>query len=152
MGMGAAPAHGVVISWDNLKKLCPKEADAFYSACDGDLDGVAQAWQYSQQDDYFEEDDSKEAHLSQCWEKLRDAFIEKSKLNLSIDSGTLLGRHFVEESKLDISIEFYDADKGDQYDSLEHGAFFLVHGVYMRTPAAEALGNILEDASWTIYG
>ena len=134
MGMGSAPAHATVISWDNLKKLCPKECEALEKALDATdewtLDGFAQSAVSGDIEEVPNE-------IYQCWDNLLDAFTNTTA---------------TPDSELFLSIGYYDREQGDRYDDLQEGAFFMVDGVWVKTPAAEKLGDMLEEKSWTVFG
>jgi hypothetical protein len=139
MGMDSAPASAYVISEADLNSLCPKEFGEFLRLCkespEEGIDGVAQQW--DKETDVYEDDDDANQKLNGAWSALHQAFADKTRVG---------------DSELELELCYYNADDGGQYDDLEDGAFFVVWGCTMLTPAAENIRDKLEEKRWTIYG
>jgi hypothetical protein len=134
MGMGAAPAHGWVISDEDLKTLVPVQFAKLEQLLESDdelggLDGLA--FQLSV-------DGPIDKKISEAYADLADAFEQATTVE--------------DRSHLVIDLQFYDADRGDRYDELENGHYWDVTGVEMLTPAGLKFKEVVEHKMWTQFG
>ena len=125
MGMGTGACSGWVISYDNLKKICPKEID--------DIEGAEE----------FED-----------WGEVSRGF-EFNELPDSIKKSVedLVGQ-FLNTTGLTLSLGFYHEDDGDRYDEVDshEGCVFFVDGMVALTPAGEKFKDVVRQQLWTQYG
>ena len=125
MGMGTGACSGWVISYDNLKKICPKEID--------DIEGAEE----------FED-----------WGEVSRGF-EFNELPDSIKKSVedLVGQ-FLNTTGLTLSLGFYREDDGDRYDEVDshEGCVFFVDGMVALTPAGEKFKDVVKQQLWTQYG
>ena len=125
MGMGTGACSGWIISYDNLKKICPKEID--------DIEGAEE----------FE--DWGEVSRAVEFDELPDS-IKKSVEDL-------VGQ-FLNTTGLTLSLGFYREDDGDRYDEVDshEGCVFFVDGMVALTPAGEKFKDVVKQQLWTQYG
>lgn len=144
MSSGSAPVSTTIISMENLETLCPGSYAAFWIVMRSeDFD---ERWVF---DEFLSENYDSPPHadeeevtamtrLWEAWTTLQSDFSGVTTIatgqNLSLWTG------------------YYDQDTGDIYDNMTEGPFFSVDGVYVKSKAAEALGSMLEDVTYTIYG
>ena len=125
MGMGTGACSGWIISYDNLKKICPKEID--------DIEGAEE----------FED-----------WGEVSRGF-EFNELPDSIKKSVedLVGQ-FLNTTGLTLSLGFYREDDGDRYDEVDshEGCVFFVDGMVALTPAGEKFKDVVRQQLWTQYG
>ena len=125
MGMGAGACYGWIISYDELKKICPKEID--------DIEGSEE----------FED-----------WGGLSRGF-EFDELPDSIKKSVedLVGKFGI-NTNLTLGLGFYDEDGGDRYDQVDshEGCVFFVDGMVSLTPAGEKFKDVVRERLWTQYG
>ena len=145
MGMGSAPAQTQVVKHEIVKKVVPTEYEAFEELMkkhDSDLecdyyDGIVQSLN---QDELIEDDisDDEFKAINEAYEKLCNAFYEKTKLSLSLNN--------------------LSEDDGGRYDDVG-GTFWEVGNVYQLTPEAEAFNKqfgtedepAIKNALYTIW-
>lgn len=127
MGHGAGSNYADVISWKDLKKLCPKETRAIPNLgflCRFISDGF---------DIRFV--DAK--ILKNSWENLKAAFAKATKVG---------------KSRLTLSAGYHDQEsEGDRYDEVS-GGYFAVHGLYQETPAGKKIGKKVTRKFFVTYG
>ena len=125
MGMGTGACSGWVISYDNLKKICPKEID--------DIEGAEEFEDWGEVSRGFE------------FDELPDS-IKKSVEDL-------VGQ-FLNTTGLTLSLGFYREDDGDRYDEVDshEGCVFFVDGMVALTPAGEKFKDVVRQQLWTQYG
>jgi hypothetical protein len=132
MGMGAGACSGWVISYDDLKKICPKEVSLVESAVGFD-NGILGEWNWG------------EVSRAVEFDELPDS-IKKSVEDL-------VGQ-FLNTTGLTLSLGFYNEDDGDRYDEVasHEGCVFFVDGMVALTPAGEKFKDIVKQQLWTQYG
>ena len=125
MGMGTGACSGWIISYDNLKKICPKEID--------DIEGAEEFEDWGEVSRGFE------------FDELPDS-IKKSVEDL-------VGQ-FLNTTGLTLSLGFYREDDGDRYDEVDshEGCVFFVDGMVALTPAGEKFKDVVRQQLWTQYG
>ena len=133
MGMGMAPSSGHVISWDNIKKLCPVQSamlEAALEAEDVSLDDYARD---------ISDGNDLEVHesIDNCFAELQEAFAKATE---------------VEGKGLNLTIFYYDSENGDRYDDLADGANWDVTGMTVLSPAGEKFKDIVQFQQWTVFG
>ena len=125
MGMGASACYGWIISYDDLKKICPKEV------------GLVES------DEEFED-----------WGEVSRGF-EFNELPDSIKKSVedLVGKFGI-NTNLTLGLGFYDAEGGDRYDQVDshEGCVFFVDGMVSLTPAGEKLKDVVRERLWTQFG
>ena len=125
MGMGASACYGWIISYDDLKKICPKEV------------GLVES------DEDFED-----------WGEVSRGF-EFNELPDSIKKSVedLVGKFGI-NTNLTLGLGFYDAEGGDRYDQVDshEGCVFFVDGMVSLTPAGEKLKDVVRERLWTQFG
>lgn len=144
MSSGSAPVTTTLISMENLEKLCPGPYAKFWIMMK--THDIDERWAFeeflSQNDDCPPQPTTEElammTELWEAWEELQEDFKKVTRV--------ATGQH------LDLWTGYYDQDNGDIYDEMLDGPFFCVDGVYVKSKAAEALGSILEDVQYTVYG
>ena len=148
MGMGYAGNHAVIISDENLEKLCPAEYKTFVKIFESPyisedmvhsfLDfGEDLGDTYGGEEDVAEETwESLAASLQAAWDLLADAFRVKTAVG---------------DSTLSLYYGYHGSDDGDRYDDIQ-GRYWGVDQARVYTPAAEAVKDILEDAFFVCYG
>jgi len=126
MGMGAGACSGWLISYENLKKICPKEVDLV----EGD-EGFEDWGEVSRAVEF----DELPVGRQKAVEGLIDVF--------SNNTGGLT-----------LSLGFYDEDSGDRYDEVDshEGCVFYVGGMVALTPAGEKFKEVVRERLWTQYG
>jgi len=126
MGMGASACSGWIISYDDLKKICPKEID--------DIEGGEE----------FED-----------WGAVSRA-VEFDELPVVMQKAVegLIGVFSNNTGGLTLSLGFYNEDDGDRYDEVDahEGCVFYVGGMVSLTPAGEKFKNVVNQRLWTQYG
>ena len=125
MGMGAGACSGWIISYDNLKKICPKEID--------DIEGSEEFedWgEFSRGFEFNELPDSLKKYVED-----------------------LVGK-FASNTGLTLGLGFYNEDDGDRYDEVDshESCVFFVEGMVSLTPAGEKFKNVVNQRLWTQYG
>ena len=130
MGMEPYPASGYVVSWDNIKKLCPLQAERLEAACESD--GISL-------DEYAAEEPNPdgEGAVDICFSDLLEEFEKITEVN-----GT----------GLELSIFYYNSEDGGRYDELEDGANWSVSGMTALTPAGVKFNNLVGFQRWTVFG
>ena len=125
MGMGTGACSGWIISYDNLKKICPKEID--------DIEGAEEFEDWGEVSRGFE------------FDELPDS-IKKSVEDL-------VGQ-FLNTTGLTLSLGFYHEDDGDRYDEVDshESCVFFVDGMVALTPAGEKFKDVVKQQLWTQYG
>lgn len=134
MGMGAAGAHGWIISTENLRGLIPTEYAVLEAALDKRklaLDDLALA--IAEEEDLT--DDDKE--IDDALDALYAAFKQKTA---------------VDGKELELELFYYSDEDGDIYDDLEDGANWSVDGMWELTPPGKKFKDIIEQCSWTQFG
>jgi hypothetical protein len=126
MGMGTGACYGWTISYDNLKKICPKEI--------ADVESVKE----------FEDWGEVSRGIDYC-EDL------PAGVQTAIQS---LIESFAKSTGLTLSFAFYNEDDGDRYDSVDEyeGCVFLVDGMWSYTPAGEKFKDVVKQQLWTQFG
>jgi hypothetical protein len=139
MGMGTAPAHGFVISLDNLRELCPKEVEW----CESLLKTHEMGWGEYARMLAMEEETPK--YLDETVTALLQAFAERTAIFLPKECTS---------EHLDLELCYYDEETGDRYDELDHvdGCFFLVSGMVKPTLPGEKFKEFVSEQQWTQYG
>ena len=132
MGMGASACSGWVISYNDLKKICPKEV-GLVERDGGFGDGILGVWNWGEVSRGFE------------FNELTDS-IKKSVEDL-------VGQFF-SNTGLTLSLGFYNEDDGDRYDEVDshEGCVFFVDGMVALTPAGEKFKDVVKQQLWTQYG
>lgn len=128
MGMGASACSGWLISYENLKEMCPKEIDLVEGAEEFDNWGeVAKAVEFS--------DDELPVGIQKAVESLLEVF--------SNNTGGLT-----------LCLGSYDEDSGDRYDEVDahEGCVFYVGGMVALTPAGEKFKSVVNQRFWTQFG
>jgi hypothetical protein len=136
MGMGSAPVNAFCINSDDLRTLVPNEYDSLLKVLEEhelDLNYFAQTI-----DDESEFGDE----IILAYQNLRAAF---ERVTASTDPTA-------DQSRLSLSIFHYDAEKGERYDDLEHGANWCVEGMVQLTPAGERYKHLVQEKAWTVFG
>ena len=125
MGMGTGACYGWTISYDNLKKICPKEI--------ADVESVKEFEYWGEVSRDFELDDLP-AKVQKATHSLIKSFANKTGLTLSL--------------------AFYNEDDGDRYDEVDNyeGCIFIVDGMWAYTPAGEKLKDVVKQQLWTQFG
>ncbi len=125
MGMGAGACSGWVISYDDLKSICPKEVDL--------VEG----------DEKFED-----------WGEVSRGF-EFNELPVVMQKAVedLVGKFRI-NTDLTLGLGFYNEDDGDRYDEVasHEGCVFFVDGMVILTPAGEKFKDVVRPQLWTQYG
>ena len=126
MGMGAGACYGWVISYDDLKKICPKEMGLIDERVE-EFEGwgeVSRRFEFNELPDIFEK---------------------------SVED--LIGQFF-SNTNLTLNLGFYNADDGDRYDQVDshEGCVFFVDGMVSLTPAGEKFKEVVRERLWTQYG
>ena len=127
MGMGYGANYADVIEIQSIKKICPKEFQAFFNIIDEakvSLDSVAEFLDKDSELDlsHIKEDDEAvrlQDVIISTWKKLTRAFHKKTDLILYI------GFH-------------NSGEEGDRYDEVS-GPYFSVGGLYQLSPAGKKL-------------
>ncbi len=126
MGMGASPCSGWIISYNDLKKICPKEVDL--------VEG----------DEEFED-----------WGEVSRGF-EFDELPVVMQKAVegLIGVFSNNTGGLTLSLGFYDEEGGDRYDQVDshEGCVFFVDGMVALTPAGKKFKEVVRERLWTQYG
>jgi len=130
MGMDSYPASGYIVSWDNIKKLCPLQAERLEAACEGE--GISL-------DEYAAEEPNPdgEGEVDICYSALLKEFEKITEVN-----GT----------GLELSIFYYPSEDGGRQDELEDGANWSVSGMTTLSPAGVKFNDIVEFQMWTGFG
>ena len=125
MGMGTGACSGWIVSYENLKKICPKEVDL--------VEGAEEFEDWGEVSRGFE------------FDELPDS-IKKSVHDL-------VGQ-FLNTTGLTLSLGFYNEDDGDAYDEVDshEGCVFFVDGMVALTPAGEKFKDVVKQQLWTQYG
>lgn len=133
-----------VISYDDLKKLCPQEIkkiESLPSFEDMGWGPIAHFQSYDDIEYLYDYIDCEEEELesiaeeySQLIVQLQEAFNKKTGLTLYLDT--------------------YDSDCGSSYDSVPEydGCIFCVQGVVEVTPAGKKYEHIIHEYRWTQGG
>lgn len=134
MGIGAC--SGWTISYDDLKKICPKELDLIESDSEFDTDIRVYDFQF----------------FGGNWGEVARGF-EMDELTDSIKKSVDdLIRKFFNNTGLTLSLGFYNEEgRYDEVDSHE-GCVFFVDGMVALTPAGEKFKNVVRQQLWTQYG
>ena len=130
MGMEPYPASGYVVSWDNIKKLCPLQAERLEAACKGE--GIRFNLLAAEEPN----PDGKGA-VDICFSDLLEEFEKITEVN---------GRG------LELSIFHYNSENGGRYDELEDGANWSVSGMTTLSPAGLKFNNLVGFQRWTVLG
>ena len=139
MGMGAGACYGWVISYDDLKKICPKELDLIERDREFDAPDI-RVYDYQ--------------FFGGNWGEVSRAF-EMDELPDSIKKSVDdLIRQFFNNTGLTLSLGFYNEDDGDRYDEVDshEGCVFFVDGMVSLTPAGEKFKEVVRERLWTQYG
>lgn len=125
MGMGTGACYGWTISYDNLKKICPKEI--------ADVESVKEFEDWGEFSRDIELDD-----LPAGVQKATQSLIES----------------FAKSTGLTLSFAFYNEDDGDRYDEVDNyeGCIFIVDGMWSYTPAGEKFKDVVKQQLWTQFG
>jgi hypothetical protein len=138
MGMGAGACSGWVISYDDLKSICPKEVDLIERDREFDTDIRVYDFQF----------------FGGNWGEVSRGF-EMDELPDSIKKSVddLIGQ-FLNATGLTLSLGFYNEDDGDRYDEVasHEGCVFFVDGMVALTPAGEKFKDVVKQQLWTQYG
>lgn len=143
MGMGYAANYGDVIEWEEIKKLCPKEARNFKR----EIDKTGAEWEAA----IHALDSGKETLLATVDAAKRLAVygqIEAAfeSLNLAFQKKTKVG-----DCCLELNPRYHDPNYGDRYDDVT-GSYFHVSGVYQLTPAGKKFEQIIERKFFVNFG
>ena len=125
MGMGAGACYGWVISYDDLKSICPKEV--YLVECDEkfeDWGEVSRGFEFNE--------------LPDSIKKSVEDLVGKFRINTDLTLG----------------LGFYNEDEGDRYDEVDshEGCVFFVDGMVSLTPAGEKFKEVVRERLWTQYG
>lgn len=155
MGMDNFACDGFVISYENVKKLCPKEIKAIESGPHWKDLGWGSfshtlAWQYTAEieDVYFDIDDSEDN--SKIAEEKAAAFAKQYE-----SLAKQLCKAFKKKTDgLELIISHYNTDEGGRYDEVEHHdeCVFLVNGMMDYTPAGKKLMKKVSKQRWIQFG
>lgn len=143
MGMGYSAAFADTVSEEIVKKLCPKEHEAFnkfLNESNVSLELFAQALRDGGSiNDYLDDGDTKisaeaEETIRKLYHSLRESFTNNS------DGANLV-------------LEYHDSDNnGDRYDDI-NGAFWMVEDVWELTPAGKLLAGLgMKRDYYVVFG
>ena len=150
MGMGTYACDGYVISYDNLKKLCPKEVEAIETANHWEFVGwgqIAKGMTYSDTETIGE-------NLFDSPDELSDAQVTKISKGFEKLTKQLYAAFKKHTGGLELFLDYYNEDEGDRYDSLEHkdGCVFCVGNMVQLTPAGKKFQKVVEKRRWVQFG
>lgn len=150
MGMGSYACDSYVISYDNLKKLCPKEVEAVETAKHWEFVGwgqIAKGMSYSDVPTIGE-------NLFDSPDELSDAQVTKISKGFEKLTKQLYAAFKKRTGGLELFLDYYNEDEGDRYDSLEHkdGCVFCVGNVVQLTPAGKKFQKVVEKRRWVQFG
>jgi len=159
MGMGYGSNYADVIEFDDVKALCPAEAEALENTLKKygvGMETLAQAFrceepelddlQTAVSDDASGDLDVKDmdACERQGVQEITEAF---GNLKAAFAAATAVGT-----SHLDLYIGFHNAEgDGDRYDEVD-GVFWAVDGLYQLTLAGQKFGNKVERRFFVTFG
>jgi len=143
MGMDQAPACGIVISHDSVRKIVPAEMRALETLMKengSDWSELADAIEGGDED--YEHPDEFRA-----FDVVRRAFAKATQVPVRPRKGK-------PTSHLDLYIGLYNEEKGGLYDDLHHedGAYFTVGGSEKLTGAGRKFERELNTELWSQFG
>jgi hypothetical protein len=154
MGMGSYAVNSYVITYDELKKICPDEIAAiekekYFDSVGWNSIGYWMSWD---DPDQFEEnilDSLVDNPESEDSEKIAEEMVkvyDNHIINLT--------KAFNEKTGLTLYFDNYDEDQGDRYDEPgdEDGCIFCVNGMVQLSPAGEKYKDIITERRWTQFG
>ena len=126
MGLGTSACSGWIISYENLKKICPKEVDL--------VEGNAEFNDWGEVSRAIEFDECTSDEIKKAVESLIEVFSNNTE-------------------GLTLSLGFYNEDNGDGYDEVDahEGCVFFVGGMVVLTPVGEKFKNVVKQQSWTQF-
>lgn len=151
MSMDSYAVGAHVITYDNLKGLCPKEVEAIETAKYWDSIGWGSlAKGISQRDtETICEDFAYENE-----EELTDEQILEIGKNYENLVEQLCASFEKTTNGLVLYLDFYNVDEGGLYDTVSHkdGCVFCVSNMLQFTPAGEKFQGIVENRLWIQFG
>jgi hypothetical protein len=150
MSMSSFGCNGWVISYEELKKICPKEindieSDIYFNKIGwGDL-----ARSISFKDKYYGID-----YIVYSFdEEVSDEKVELIYENY-VSLVENLCKSFNEKTDLRLEFDYYNDEEGGRYDTVENkdGCVFSVGGMTILSPAGEKLKDIVQFSNWTQFG
>jgi len=145
MGMGYFAFRALVMTPDNVKKICTKEFEALEKVLEQGGNSLEDFAKAERVEDASDMDLPKDEQLDEYWKRLEAAH---KTLKAAFEKKTR-----VHGKGLTIALSHHDPDEGQRYDSEEiDGAFFYVEGVESKTPAGKKFDKFVTDARWTEFG
>jgi len=150
MSMSSFGCNGWVISYEELKKICPKEindieSDIYFNKIGwGDL-----ARSITFKDKYYGID-----YIVYSFdEEVSDEKVELIYENY-VSLVENLCKSFNEKTDLRLEFDYYNDEEGGRYDTVENedGCVFSVVGMTILSPAGEKLKDIVQFSNWTQFG
>ena len=145
-----------VIEFDDVKAMCPAEADTLERALKNygvDMETLAQVFRWEEPelddlqmavDEAAQDVTDLDAHEANGVQEITEAF---KALQAAFAKATAVG-----DSHLDLSISYHDAeDEGDRYDEVD-GVFWAVDGLYQLSPAGQKFGDKVERQFFVTFG
>jgi hypothetical protein len=133
MGMGYGANYADVISWEEIKKLCPNECHAVEARVE-ELDTSLDGWMAILDERSANEPTDKDKELL-------------NQLCMAFENATAVG-----ESKLSLHPMYHSTeDEGDRYDDVS-GGFFHVENLYQYSPAGEKIKAAVERKFFVTFG
>jgi len=150
MGMGNFAVDSYVITYDNLKKLCPKEIEAIETAKYWEFVGwgpLANGMSYNDTQTIGE-------GVFDSEEKLSDTQVIKICKGFEKLAKALCAAFKKQTGGLELFFDHYNEDEGDRYDSVEHkdGCVFCVGNMTQLTPAGKKFQKVVEKRRWVQFG
>lgn len=139
--------HANVISYENLKTLCPQEIKDIESKGIDDIGGwkaIAQWQSYDDPDilmDYLYTDDLEDAEMDEIIAEYTN-LVDRLKESFRGITG------------LDLFLDVYDEECGSEYDYIEEheGCVFCVNGMMKLTTAGKKFKHIIHECRWVQGG
>ena len=136
MGMGSMGVSSFSFSYEEVKKLCPKEIEAIENHEDFSSWGTFAL-------DVRDLNPANEPKLKKLIDDLVAAFNKATEVN---------------GKGLDLRLEYYDEESGERYDEVEHkdGCIFVIDDdsveIKTFTPAGDKFKKMLHYNNYCVYG
>jgi len=146
MSMSSFGCNGWVISYEELKKICPKEINDIES----DIYFNKIGWGELARSIAFED---KDYIVDSIYEEVSDEKVESIYENY-VSLVENLCKSFNEKTDLRLEFDYYNDEEGGRYDTVENedGCVFSVVGMTILSPAGEKLKDIVHFRNWTQFG
>jgi hypothetical protein len=150
MGMGSYACDSYVISYKNLKKLCPKEIEAIETAKYWEFVG----WGSLAKGMSYQDTETIGENLCDSPDNLFDTQVTKISKGFEKLTKQLYAAFKKRTGGLELFLDYYNEDEGDRYDSLEHedGCVFCVGNVVQLTPAGKKFQKVVDKRRWVQFG